>query len=440
MNERTKAVEYDVIVVGSGTSGATLARELAGREQKVLLLERSTNTSVKETVPGILAVAKEFVVGEQLKGLTVHAVGGCSTVYFAKCILPTKETFAKLGVDLSRQVRELRTQIPMAELPDEFLAPQSVLVRDSALRLGHGIKKHLMLIDQSKCPQGQYSYEAKWKARSYIDEGLANGMQLTTGALVQRIVVENGRAVGVEYTRKQGLMGGTTMHTVYGRNIVLCAGALETPKLLIDCGIDNVGDGGFFSHAGFMLCGTVPGLRGRPGYIGQFDLEIDELPPEILVGDATMNPALFKLIMLGNRQWRRMFAHAQTVSLGISVDDAPSGGVDRNGRFYKKLAPKEHAALDRAAAVGRTILEQAGARNIFRSQLAGGVPGAVLRIGKHLDASLQTQIRNLYVCDHSLIPDAKATPTVTLMCLAKYLAERLAGAQVGSHRLHAVAV
>ena len=31
---------YDCIVVGSGTAGAVIARELSGRGQKVLILER----------------------------------------------------------------------------------------------------------------------------------------------------------------------------------------------------------------------------------------------------------------------------------------------------------------------------------------------------------------------------------------------------------------
>lgn len=439
MNDRMRAPKYDVIVVGSGTSGATLSRELAKRNQKVLLLERAANAAVKETVPGILAVAKEVALGDQLKALTVHAVGGCSTLYFAKCILPTTETFARLGLDLSQQLEQVREEIPMAELPEEFLTPQALLVRDSAKQLGYGIKKRLMLIDQSKCRQGQYSYEAKWKPRSYIDESVANGAQLATGALVQKVIVENGCAVGVEYVSKQGFMG-ATLRRAYAKNIVLCAGSLATPKLLIDCGVDNVGDGGFFCHAAFMLCGTVPGLQGRAGYVGQFDLEIDEIAHDVLVGETTMHPALFKLIMLGNRQWRRMFAHPRTVSLGISIADSLGGSIDRDGRYHKRLKAEELDKLDQAAAIGVKVLENAGANNIFRTQLAGGIPGGVLRIGEHLDEDLQTRIRNLYVCDHSLIPDPKVTPTVTLMCLGKYLAERLAGTGVRSQRLRSVAV
>jgi choline dehydrogenase-like flavoprotein len=440
VNDSTSKTEYDVIVVGSGTSGATLARELSKRKKKVLLLERAANTTVKETVFGILAVAKEVALGDQLKALTVHAVGGCSTLYFAKCIPPTSATFSKLGIDLAREFDEVRKEVPMAELPDAFLTPQAVLVRDSARQLGYGIKKRLMLIDQSKCSDAQYSYEAKWKPRSYIDEGVGNGVQLTTGALVRSVIVENGRAVGVEYTSKNGSMG-SKLCKAYGKDVVLCAGSLATPKLLIDCGVDNVGDGGFFCHAAFMLCGTVPGLKGRAGYVGQIDLQIDELAPDVLMGETTMHPALFKLIMLGNKQWRRIFAHPRTLSLGISIEDSPGGSIDREGRYHKQLKVEELAKLDQAAAIGIKILKNAGARDLFRTQLAGGIPGGVLRIGEHLDENLQTRIRNLYVCDHSLIPDPKVTPTVTLMCLARYLAKRLADAQERIQpQLRAVAV
>jgi hypothetical protein len=72
------------------------------------------------------------------------------------------------------------------------------------------------------------------------------------------------------------------------------------------------------------------------------------------------------------------------------------------------------------------ILENAGAKGIFRSKYVAGTPGGVLRVGEHLDHDLQTRIPNLYVCDQSLVPDVKITPLILLVCLAKRLANHLA--------------
>lgn len=48
-------------------------------------------------------------------------------------------------------------------------------------------------------------------------------------------------------------------------------------------------------------------------------------------------------------------------------------------------------------------------------------------IGDGVDHHLQTKTKGLYVCDASVIPEALGLPpTVTLLCLCKYLAECLA--------------
>ncbi len=53
-------------------------------------------------------------------------------------------------------------------------------------------------------------------------------------------------------------------------------------------------------------------------------------------------------------------------------------------------------------------------------------PSGTVRIGELLDNNLQTEVKNLYVCDASVFPQALARPTVlTIIALAKRLATRL---------------
>src|SRR5262245_1944013 len=129
--------EFDVIVVGSGACGATLARELARAGRKVLILERGTNRPLSDTLAGIAAVGRELAVGDELKSMTACTVGGSTSVYFGVCKLPNAETYAKMGIDCSAELAEVLDELPIAELPDEFLQPQSVLVRDAARELGY---------------------------------------------------------------------------------------------------------------------------------------------------------------------------------------------------------------------------------------------------------------------------------------------------------------
>jgi choline dehydrogenase-like flavoprotein len=413
--------EYDVIVVGSGTCGATLARELTRRNKKVLILEQGQDSVLRESFGSMAAITKEYSVGEDLKAATAATVGGSTSLYFGVCKLPTAETYASLGIDLSAEVAEARKELPIAELPDEFLSPQSLLLRKSAAQLGYKFKKNLMLVDQSKCVSGGYSYEARWKAKTYVEEAVDLGATLITQASVTRVLTEGGRAVGVEYKHKQGFMR-TKLCTARGKRIVLSAGALVTPKLLIACGVKNVGDRGFFCKPAYMVCGTVPGLGATDTFVGNQDLELGK---GFSLGDGAMSSLLFKLVMLANMKWRYLFSFSNTLSMGVLIYDSMGGAVEKDGSYRKQLTPAELQKLQEAEKIAVKILENAGAKNIFRTKLMAGIPGGTIRIKEHVDENMQTDIGNLYVCDHSLMSDVMITPTFTLICLAKRLAKHL---------------
>lgn len=413
-------VQYDVIVIGSGTCGATIARELVRQNKKVLLLEQGAARPLRESVAGIGAIAREFVVGDKLKAMTAMTVGGATGLYFGVCKLPTPATYEKIGIDFSQELDEVIKELGVAELPDHFLPPQSVKVRDSAKALGYPFKKNLMLVDQAKCTDGAYSYDAKWKARSYVDEAVSGGATLLSMATVERIIVENGRAIGVEYKTKKGF--GSVLIKAYGKKIVLSAGSLVTPKLLMSCGIKDIGNRGFFVKPGFMVCGTVPGLKGRDAFLGCLDTDLGD---GVSIGDGSMNASMFKLVMLANMKWKHIFAHPTTVSVGVLMSDTMSGGVGEGGRYEKQLSTEQLAKLKSAEDVAIKILKHAGAKGIFTTKLQAGIPGGALRVNEHLDQNMQTTINDLYVCDHSLVADEKITPTLPLISLGRRLAKHL---------------
>ena len=60
-------------------------------------------------------------------------------------------------------------------------------------------------------------------------------LDVRTNAQATKVVIERRRAVGVEYLR------GGTRETVRGNTVVLCAGVIDSPRLLMLSGIGQIG-------------------------------------------------------------------------------------------------------------------------------------------------------------------------------------------------------
>ena len=154
MSETLKRNEFDVIIIGSGTCGATIARELSKEKKKVLILEQGANQPLKETFSGISSIAQEVPLADNIKALRAITTGGSTALYFAVSKLPPLEIFLSLGIDLSKELEEVKKELPLTEFPDELFPPQSIRLRQSMEDLGYSCKKNMFLIDKSKCTSG----------------------------------------------------------------------------------------------------------------------------------------------------------------------------------------------------------------------------------------------------------------------------------------------
>lgn len=412
---------YDCIVVGSGTAGAVIARELSGRGQKVLILERGQYLSLKETVWSLGSMFHEVPVADKLKDAKVYAAGGSSAMYMAVMDEPPIDTYRALGIDLQPAYDAIRLQVPLAVMPDALMSPQTHRLREAAIAAGYDWNKKLMLIDQSKC-SGVYSYDAKWKALTFVDEAVRQGAVLKCRALTERVLIENGRAVGVECRIKEGAFGSRTVR-FRAERVVLCAGSLATPLLLRDSGLQHVAAGGYYIDPSFTLFGRVPGLRGVDSFCGTMETTLEE---GIVLKDANVHKLPFRLFMLQYMQASRMFAYPEHIGITVMAHDEVGGGLSADGHYHKTLDAAVFDKLARGEQAARAILERAGAGDIFKAPMFSGGALGTLRVGSDVDARLETSVRDLHVCDGSLIPEnGRVAPTLTLLCLAKYLADIL---------------
>jgi choline dehydrogenase-like flavoprotein len=111
----------------------------------------------------------------------------------------------------------------------------------------------------------------------------------------------------------------------------------------------------------------------------------------------------------------------------IKAKDSLGGRVTWNEGVRKHLRDSDRQKLLKGYGRAREILANAGATGIFKSWYVAAHPGGTVKVGDVVDADLQTQYENLYVCDCSVIPEAWGLPpTFTLLALGKRLAKHLA--------------
>lgn len=418
--------EYDAIVIGSGTCGATIAQALSRQKKKVLVLERGGHSPLKESLSGIMAIAEQVKLGDgrlsTVRGITT---GGSTALYFGVVNYPPLDSFRALGIDLQAELETVKKELPIAQLPDELLSIQARRLRDGALALGHAWRKHDMLVDLSRCSSG-YEYAAKWKARSFVDDAVHHGAKLVNHANVHKIIFDQRTAVGVEYKLKAGF-GRHEIRQAFAAKIILAAGETVTPEILRRNGISDVGQRGFYCNPGYAMYGIVPGLQGRSGFVGSTGCVLDA---DIELADASLPQPLHKPMMLGGLKWRHLFNYPETVGIGVKVKDDLGGELRCNGRFYKQFSREDHLKLDKGKQAALQIFKRIGARHVVDFGIgAAGRVGGLVRIQEHVDSRLETAYRNLHVCDGSVIPDdMRGTPTVTLVCMARYLSGHLLAA------------
>ena len=436
----TSRQTYDAIVVGSGPGGGTVARELARSGAKVLVLERGSDAPVKGTVlqtlrwlgtPGssLVLTASGLPI---VRGLTL---GGSSIFYFGTAYPPPLTDFARWGIDLAPVLAEARDELPIGPLSDRLLGPMSRMIMDSAQRLGLPWKPLDKFIDQEHCRPECWRctygcpYGAKWNSRMYLTEAAERGVVVHTQAKVLRVLQRDGKAYGVEFQQD-----GTTQQ-VHAETVVLSAGGLGTPEILGNSGITNAGRD-FFVDPLITVFGFVEkpkeervrlGLvRGHSGREIPMSTGMRAEEDGYVMTDMTVPPALFRTMALSAGRLWRLSQHHRALSIMIKIKDDLAGEIVPGKAVRKPLTTDDKRKLSHGYRQAKAILHEAGAEGVFHSATVAAHPGGTAKIGEVVDTDLQTEYKNLYVCDCSVIPEAWGLPpTLSLICLGKRLARHL---------------
>jgi choline dehydrogenase-like flavoprotein len=421
--------EYDVIVVGSGAAGCTVAREMTRKGKKVLLLEKGGrmewlgNTATVATmidIPTLLRNYRDIVI-------FVNNYGGASNIAAGSALPPPQKVFGPLGIDLTKEAAEAKKELWIKPLPDELIGENNLRLLDAANSLGFHWQKMDKFIDASKCTGSGNCMlgcktGAKWTGRVFGDEAVAGGADLKLHANVKEVIVENGKAVGVAL--KNG-------ERYYGKAVVLSSGGLNNVHMLRRAGIGEAGKGLCCDWLSFVQ-GIIPGtnsLGATPMSVGTVE-HYDE--DGLVILPVAPNWALFLGIaaLSGPTHLLKLANYMRYTSIMVKVQDDVAGEIKKGRAFSKPLTANDQKKIDKGVQIITKIFKKAGAKesSVYPMKAAGAHPSATCRIGVVIDKNLETQIKDLYCCDASVFPSSLGAPVVwTVVSLGKRLSKHLDG-------------
>ena len=435
--------QYDYIVVGSGPGGATVAKELSRKTKGVLIVEygpRFTKTGASKVTPIFLDKERRNLKTDG--GIWVgraKVLGGSSYVAMGNAVTPPKKIFKEWGIDLSEELESARKDLRVNPMPAHLFGEGTKRINEAAKSLGWEMKPTPKCVDFSKCLNcGQCMFGcptgAKWTALEFIDEAIKNGTKLLLNTEVKQVLHKNGKVMGISAIKKGSKL------EIYGKNIILSAGALETPRILQNSSIPEAGKGLAMDvyQATYGYTEDV-GMKNEiilATYLDKFieDKELFPAPymyiPLYLVRDiggyAPVKISLANLIWIVLKS--RRINPKRLIGMMTKIRDEMTGEVRNDGTIRKTLTKRDNEKLNEAHEINKKILIAAGAnpKTIHRGIYESGHPCCTVSIGKIVDEHQETRIKGLFVSDASIFPSPLGMPPIlTIVAFSKRLARYL---------------
>ncbi|MGA1790296.1 MAG: thioester reductase domain-containing protein [bacterium] len=426
-----KDKKYDFIVVGSGAGGATVAKELAKKGKRVLIVEKGKRY---KKIGGLLNSFQYFDHHKvtlwpkaSKEGVFLYRAimaGGSTAVSCGNGTRCSEDELAALGINLNGEFSQAEEEMGIAPFNLKWLSRGSRKIFEASKELGYRMEPMPKFLRHKNCRQCATcymgcKYNAKWTSLDYLDEAIKDGADVMYETTIERVLHKNGKATGVKGKGPQGKV------EVLADTVILSAGGLATPVILQKTGIEDAGANLF----GDLLVNTY-GVTKNLSQLNEpsmalVDNEFHESKGFIL--STWPQPSrIYRFAEAGVRGMR--LPPDRTLGIMTKSADDPNGRVYPDGSFSKSVTDNDRARLDDGAEIAKEILIKAGAdsKSIIVGKPFGAHPGGTAAIGKIVDKDLQTEIENLFVCDASVFPTSLgAPPILTIAALAKRLAKTI---------------
>lgn len=499
----------DAVVIGTGAGGAPLLARLAQAGSKVVALEAGANWSPPDHTPDEIAAGAIYWLGERLSdGAMPQAfggnnsgtgVGGSTLHWGAFCPRPDPrdlrlrsltgkgEDWPIEHAELIRYIEEVENFIgvsgparypwdPQRRYPLPPVArnsPADAMARGCAA-IGitatdapaalvsrdwrqEGGAERQACVNCGACHQGCRNAAKTSMDVTYLPLAVAAGAEIRPDAMVHGLERDrSGRITAVVY-RRHGVD-----HRQRCSSVFLCAGGVETPRLLLHLGIANssgqVGRN-FMAHVATQIWGRFDAeMRCNRGYPSSLITE-DFLRPDgggfvggYLVQSLGVQPVtLASAFARGRGLWGKPLVDAlddyvHLAGIGINGECLPSDGnrlvlsdeTDSFGipkaRITYGYGANEQAIDAHARSALSAIWTAAGARDLFAIPRSAHTIGTC-RMGRVGDDAVvdpdgrSFDISNLWISDNSIFPSSlAANPALTTMAMALRTADRFLAA------------
>lgn len=417
------------IVIGSGAGGATVAKELqgkfdvtvleAGKEFHPFPLEIPTMELGKWT--GLLFDEREmslffrtYQIRKSSDMVLVNGIGlgGSTTVSCGNGLRMDKDLQA-IGINLDEEFEEVFQEIPVSTVHQKRWHKYTRRLFEICCEMGLDPKplpkmgNYEKCISCGRCMLGCKN-GAKWDSRQFLQVAQDRGAHVVTNCQVERVVIERGRATGVE--ARHGLM----RHFYPADLIILAAGGFGTPVILQNSGIPC--EARLFVDP--VLCLAFK-------WENALQYKEIEMPFAMQREHYILSPYFDYVSFLFNKAWK--YPAKDTFGIMIKLADSTSGSISKHD-VHKALTALDKERMAEAVGTAKEILIRFGAKeqNIFLGTLYGGHPGGMMPLTEREAQSFHHDRlpENLYIADASLIPQSLGNPPIlTIVAMAKRISK-----------------
>jgi choline dehydrogenase-like flavoprotein len=423
-----KIYNSEIVVIGSGAGGATVAKELSIRGKKVIVVEKG---KLAKKV-GNEMCASNFYEGAPFlvrasSGVIFHfakTVGGTTVFSCGNGVRSPENIFSQYGIDLQNELNETESELNIMPIDEKLIGNKGT--KDflaASTRLGYRMEYMPKFMKQGKCSLcGKCVLgcpnNARWTAVDFINIAITNGTSLLEGILVEKILIKNKQVIGVEGRK------GVERVIIHTEKVVLAAGGINTPIILQNSGL-SAGKKLFCDL--FNVTYAVSKRQGMANDLSMALVDLEFFKNDGFIVSPFIDPPLTFFLIFNKFKPLFLFKRKHVVGVEIKIKDDAIGSVSNVHGIKKTVTINDKTKLDKGVAVAKDILNHMpiDKNTINTSKIRAAHPGGTAAIGEVVNSNLETEVKNLYVCDASVLPEALGLPPIiTLIALAKWFVKK----------------